>query len=301
MPQLTKQQTSNSNLPKGKHWAMLAFLAFVWGSSFILIKKGLVAYSYTQVADLRIFITMLALSPIIIARFRLFKKKHLVPTLVVAILGSGIPPYLFCAAQTQLDSSVVGILNSLTPLFTMLVGVLLFRMDYKWFKLAGVMMGLFGAAALIYLSAPPQSEGGYIYGLLVVIASLFYALSLNTIKRYCQNIEPILLTAIVYLILGPFAGLHLFFVEDIVNVTLTADGAYQSLFFITLLAVLGSAMATMLFFKLTQETNALFASTVTYLQPMVAIGWGLADGEAITFFYIGAMALILSGVYVTGK
>ncbi|MFK7903754.1 MAG: DMT family transporter [Chitinophagales bacterium] len=288
--------------PSLSDWATLLFLSLIWGSSFILMKKGLVAFSPTQVATMRVFFTMIAMSPFIAMAFKHIRRKDLLPVAIVALMGNGIPPFLFTAAQVKLSSAAAGILNSLTPIFVFLFGVLFFKMTFKLNRLLGVGLGFVGAVSLILFAAPQSltGESEYIYGLYIVGASLCYSISANTVKSYCQNIHPIALNMGVFLIVGPFAGLYLFS-TDFLQVLQTHPEAWSSFGYIIILAIFGTAIATILFFKLTQKTDALFSSTVTYLIPIFALFWGFLDGEMIGWSYLVGLTCILSGVYLAGK
>ncbi len=282
-----------------KSWIYLLVVSFIWGSSFILMKKGLVAFSPFQVACMRIFFSMLALFPFILYLKKL-KKEQFWAIAGVAFLGSGIPPFLFTTAQTQITSAATSIINSLTPLFALIVGVIFFHMLFSWRKLFGVLLGLIGATLLILLSTPLEAGGNNWYGILVVLASLCYALSANFIKTYCQNIPPIALNVGVFFMIGPLAGIGLFS-TDFISVLVHQPDAWIALAYVLILAVFGTAFASILFFKLTQETDALFASTTTYLIPIFAIGWGFLDDEVIGWEYAIGLGLILAGVYLASR
>jgi drug/metabolite transporter (DMT)-like permease len=291
--------------PKLKHWLLFALVTLIWGSSFILMKKGLVAFSFVQVACLRLFITMLALLPFLPKSFKHLKNpKTLIPVLIVSIIGSGIPPFLFTLAETQIPSAAAGILNGLTPLFVLLFGVLWFRMVFHWQKITGIIFGLTGAAILILFSDTVSSDGAttynYWYGFYIVLASICYAISSNVVKAQCQDIPALELNGASFILLGPLAGAALFF-TDFTTVLQTDPQAYTALGYIVILAVAGTAIAKVLFFKLTQETDALFSSMITYSLPIVAIFWGILDQEAIGMSYFIGLGLILLGVYLSSK
>lgn len=282
-----------------RNWSVLLLLALIWGSSFILMKRGLEVYSSTQVASLRIFLTTLAMLPFLLTGFRKIRRQDLRPLFIVAVAGNGIPPFLFTAAQVHLSSAAAGILNSLTPIFVLLFGIFFFKMTFKWDRFFGVALGFLGAASLILFSTPQSTvvSNEYFYGLFIIGASLCYAVSVNMVKTYCQHIHPITINLVVFLIVGPWAGMYLFS-TDFVNVLQTHPLGWSSFGYIVILAVFGTAIATVIFFQLTQKTDALFASTVTYLIPIVAIFWGLIDGEAIGWAYAVGLVGILGGVYL---
>ncbi len=281
-------------------WLLLAVLAVIWGSSFILMKKGLVVFSSNQVAALRIFIAMLGLLPFVWYSFKRVARKDYGVLILVAIFGSGMPPFLFTYAQTQISSALAGLLNALTPLFTFLFGLLIWKLVFNWQKLAGVVIGLVGAIGLILFSAPLEAGSNNWFGLFVVLATASYAFNANLIKQYCQNIPPIAISTIGFIFIGPLAGAYLL-TTDFFHIMRTDANAPQALFLIAILALIGTALANILYFRLTQLTDALFASTVTYLIPIVAILWGIWDGETVDWTYFVGMLLILCGVYLTSK
>ncbi|MEM0994309.1 MAG: DMT family transporter [Bacteroidota bacterium] len=281
-----------------KNYLLLLLLACIWGSSFIIMKKALVVFPAEQVAALRIFIAALAVIPVLPYSLKRTKKKDVPIIGVIALLGSGIPPFLFTFAQTQISSALAGVLNTLTPLFTFLLGLLFFGVVFRAQKLIGVLLGMFGGIFLIVFSTPYSQSENNLYALLVVLASMCYAMSSNTVKRYAQDISPVAISAISFLMIGPFAGVFIFSTDflEILNAT---EGAWTALGLIAILAIIGTAFANMIFFQLTQRTDALFASMVTYIIPLIAIFWGVLDGERIDWTYGMGLLTILSGVYLT--
>lgn len=276
----------------------LIVLSLIWGSSFILMKKGLEVFSYEQVAALRLFITSIVLIPFVFSALKKIKKKHYVPILVAALFGSGIPAFLFTLAQTYLDSSFVGILNSLTPLFTFCIGIIIFNQKYHKINLLGIFIGLIGAIFLS-LNNLNQSISINIYVYLVVFASLLYAISANVIKRYLYDLDSTDITSIVFLIVGPLSGVYIFSTDFIV--LFDNNKAYESLAYITILAIICTALAGVIFYKLIKISSPTFATSVTYLIPIVALFWGFIDGEKLIGQYFVGVALIFSGLYLVNK
>lgn len=276
----------------------LIVLSLVWGSSFILMKKGLEVFSYEQVAALRLFITSIVLIPFVFSALKKIKKKHYVPILVAALFGSGIPAFLFTLAQTYLDSSFVGILNSLTPLFTFCIGIIIFNQKYHKINLLGIFIGLIGAIFLS-LNNLNQSISINIYVYLVVFASLLYAISANVIKRYLYDLDSTDITSIVFLIVGPLSGVYIFSTDFIV--LFDNNKAFESLAYITILAIICTALAGVMFYKLIKISSPTFATSVTYLIPIVALFWGFIDGEKLIGQYFVGVALIFSGLYLVNK
>ncbi|MEM9991946.1 MAG: DMT family transporter [Bacteroidota bacterium] len=281
-------------------WLLLVSLALVWGSSFILMKKGLEVFGSNQVAALRISIATLSLLPFVVWSFKKVQRKDYGILFLVALFGSGMPPFLFTHAQTEISSALAGLLNTLTPLFTFLLGVVIWKLMFSWRKLGGILLGLVGAVGLMLFSQPPEGGGNNWYGLFVVLATASYALNANLIKQYCQDIPPIAISTIGFVFTGPIAMTYLLS-TDFLTILQSDAGAWWALFLIALLAVFGTAIANIFYFRLTQLTDALFASTVTYLIPIIAILWGIWDGEAIDWTYFVGMLLILGGVYLASR
>lgn len=279
---------------------MLLLLGCIWGSSFILIKQGLIGLSAIQVACLRIIISMLALSPLLVRHLPKVPKGKWLAIFGVGLFGSGIPPFMFALAQTKLDSALTGIINATTPLFTLLLGVAIFGLVLQWMKIAGVIVGLAGSAVLILLGSGQIDTSALGYGGLILIATLGYGTSINIIGRYLNTLNPLTISAVSFLLIG-IPALAVLLSTDFIARISTSTAAQQSLGYVAILGVLGTGYASVIFFYLTQRTNALFASTVTYLIPIVALLWGLLINEVITVYHYIGMALILLGVYLSSN
>jgi drug/metabolite transporter (DMT)-like permease len=282
-----------------KNYLTLLFLAIIWGSSFILMKRGLEVFDFMQVATLRIFIAFLSLIPFLPKAFKNVKRKHYLPIIIMALLGNGIPAFLFTKAQTQLDSSLVGILNAIVPLFTLILGVYFFKSKPTKTNIVGIVLGLFGAVLLTVNSLSGGVEVNF-YVWLVVLATVFYAISINVIKKYLSDLNASSITALAFLIIGPLSSVYLFS-TDFTAVLMSNENGMMALVYIALLSVLGTSMAVIIFNKLISRSSAIFASSVTYLIPIVAILWGVFDGEIITPYHLFGMLIILSGVYLVNK
>jgi len=281
-------------------WLIFILLSVIWGSSFILIKKGLLALSYLQVGSLRIILSTIALLPFVCITRNNLNRKNILPIIGVGVFGSGIPPFLFAIAQTQIDSALAGMLNTLNPLFTFIFGVLIFSAVFQWNKLIGVLIGLVGAILIISAEPSNNETGNNLYGIFVIIGTMCYAISVNIIHRHLKNTSPLTITAWSFFVMSFFA-LIIFLLSNPVDTFTNEPLFVQSFMAVLILSVVCTAIANLMFFKMTQETNALFASTITYTIPIVALFWGLVDGEQFQLLYIFGMALILVGVYITGK
>ena len=281
-----------------RNYLLLLFLAIVWGSSFILMKRGLEVFTYTQVATLRLFIAFLSLLPFIVRAFKKVAKKHWPAIIITAFLGNGIPAFLFTKAQTHLESSFVGILNSLTPLFTLLFGIYFFKSKPRKINIIGIIVGLSGAVILFSYDIGDVILFNY-YTLFVIFATLCYAISVNVIRKYLRDLDAISISVLAFLFLGPASGIY-FFSSDFMPLLFSESGI-KALIYITILAVVGTSFAVVIFNKLIKDSSAIFAASVTYLIPLLAIFWGLIDGENILFSHLLGTTIILCGVYLVNK
>ena len=280
-------------------WVYLVVLALVWGSSFILIKKGLIGLTALQLGSLRIIFAAVFLVLIgfkSLSKIPAFKWKYIALT---SLFGTFIPAYLFAIAQTEIDSSVSSILNSLTPLNTLILGALVFGLQFKRNQIFGILIGLIGSALLILNGAIHHPEQNYYYAILVLIASICYAVNVNLIKKYLHDLSPLSITTGNFMVLFIPAFTVLFFsgffevVHDL--------KVQESIIFIMILGVVGTGIANILFFKLIQMSSPVFATSVTYLIPVVAFCWGLLDNEMLTSVQFFGAFIILIGVYLSAK
>ena len=282
-----------------KNYFSVAILAVIWGSSFILMKRGLEVFNYMQVANARIFIAFITLIPLMPKAFKLVKRRHFFPILITALLGNGIPAILFAKAQTYLDSSLVGILNSTVPLFTIIIGFLFFKIKPNKANVIGVLVGLLGVLFLTINSLNTKIIiDTYIY--IVILGTIFYAVSMNVIKNYLQDLNASSITAIAFLIIGPFSFVYLSNTDFLYQLN-SHPSAYKALGYIALLSIFGTSMASIIFNKLLNRSTAIFTSSITYLIPIVAIFWGVIDGEIITINHIVGFIIILCGVYLVNR
>ena len=277
----------------------LCVLGAIWGSSFILMKKALTTYSPIEITLYRIFIVFLVFFPLGIKSFFKIKKKTGYILLLSAIIGSVIPYFLFIKAQTKIDSSLNGILNSITPLFTLLFGVIIFKQKTNFRAVIGVVVGLIGATSLIFLSTGGDFfSNSILYALFPVLGSACYALNINIIKTYLQEIPALKITSWSFIFIGPIAGFLLFSQTDFANNLANNDPNYLNFLFINILGILGSGLAFWVFNLLIKETSSVFASSVTYLIPIVAIFWGVIDGESFGIVQFYLCLVIFCGIYL---
>ena len=282
------------------YWIILTMLSLIWGSSFILIKRGLEAFSYEQVATLRIFIAFIFLAVLGRKFYINIPTKKLWPLFLTGVIGNGIPPFLFSKAQTYLDSGIVGILNVLTPLFTIFIGIFFYNLKVKIVNYLGIALGIIGTLYLLLPQAEQLNDKTLYYSLIVILGTACYGWSANIIKAHLEELDAIQITTITFTFIGPWAGIHLF-CGDFLEIMQSHPKALASLSYIAILAIMGSAISVIAFNKLIKMTGPLFATSCTYIIPIVAIIWGISDKEIITLHQIIGFVIILGGVYLVNK
>lgn len=279
------------------NWVLLLIIALFWGSTFILIKMGLAVFSPYQVTALRVALAGICLFPFLIYHRNNIERAKLKYFLVIALSGHTICTLLLTTAQMHISSSVTGILNSLTPLSTLVLGALVFNAHFTKRRLTGVMLGLCGAAFLMMQKNYQTHDNQYPYALLVVLATVGYAISSNTIKTHLHSVSAVIINTVALCLVAPFAIIYLLstnFVQQVSN----SAAAQQAVGYVSLMAITGTAFSSILYYRLTQQTDPLFSSTVTYLLPIVALFWGFMDGEIITPYHLIGTLIILAGVYL---
>ena len=275
-----------------KRWfqlTMLMVLAFIWGSSFILMKIGLKSFSPDQAGALRILLASLALLPISLKQLPNLKKKDVPSLLVAGFIGSFFPAFLFMIAETRIESSLAGMLNSLTPVFTLVVGLLFYRTAFKPLQAAGLLLGLAGATGLILAGDGFRLGTVNSYAFLIVLATCFYAISMNQIKTRLPHLTGIQITSLSFLFIGPAALIYL------LSTNISEVGGHPGwplhLLALATLGIIGTAIAQLVMNSLIRHSSAVAASSVTYVIPIFAIMWGVIDGEKVTALHLIAWDL----------
>lgn len=281
---------------------ILFLLSLIWGSSYILMKKGLLSFSAIEVGMLRICSAALVLLPFLPKAIKSLNKTILPFLVLVAFLGSGLPTYLYPLAITKIDSSMAGIINSLTPLFTMIFGWLLFQKKFTKNKIIGIVIAFLGAAVLaINFTNGWQSMKIFNkYALVAILATVCYGISSNILNAKLKDVKAIELTALSFFILLPFA-LIILYKSNTFSTLWQDNSTHISLFYVFILGAVGTALALILFNKLIQKTDAVYATSVTYFIPIVAMFWGYLDGEKLSLKHFLGIALIVLGIYIANK
>lgn len=281
-------------------WFYLAALSFIWGSSFILIKKGLVGLTAIELGSIRIIISALALIPFTFNRLKEITFKQWKWIIISAFVGSFFPAFLFAFAEQEIDSSVASILNSIVPLNTIIIGLVLFGIKSTKRQIIGVLLGFFGAYQLIISGMNLNPDQNYFYSGLVIICSFLYAFNVNIIKKYLQELSAVAIaTGHFIVILIP--SIIVLLISDFNFEKLQSPETQTSLFYVVLLAIFGTTLAKILFNKLINISSAVFASSVTYSMLIVSIFWGILDGENFSFNQLFATVIIVLGILLTNN
>lgn len=280
---------------------LLCLLALIWGTSFILIKKGLVVFSADEVGSLRVASAAFFVLPFAVTKLRGLTKSDFGKLMLSGMVGIFIPSFLFSFAQTKIVSSVAGVMNSLTPIWTMIIGAILFSQRFRGYAVLGTLIG-FGGTILLIMANSSNSIGKFSgYSLLVVAATILYGSNLNLIKYKIEHLRSLTITTVSVTLIGPFALIYLLGFTEFIPKMQSAEGAWKAFGFIALLGLMSTAVATVLFNKLVKTNSPLFASSVTYLIPIVAVMWGVLDGEHLYLGHYIGMILIIGGVYLANR
>ena len=278
-------------------WFLLFILTLTWGSSFILIKKSLVSFTPYQVGAIRVGVAGLLLAGIGIPAIRKMPRKTLMWATLSGFFGNFFPMFLFPLAQTHVSSSMAGILDALVPLFVLIAGFLFFGIRSQWVQIIGALVGFSGVGILIWFSEDPSGSTQTGYAMLIVLATLCYAFSALIIKEKLQHVPSMQLSGTVFTI-WCLPALSVLVGSGIFRDFQSTPETWTSLGYLGILTIVGTAVAIILYYRLIQQTTAVFASSVTYLIPLVATAWGFLDGEVFTLWYVIGSFLILLGIYL---
>lgn len=278
-------------------WSLLGLLSIVWGSSFILIKKALIAFSPLQVGAGRVVIAFIAFTPLFIYHFNKIPWNKVKPLFAIGLLGSGLPAVLYAIAQTHIASGVAGLLNALTPIFTFLLAIMVFGRSFSWKHLLGISLGFLGTLTIFCTKQDGLGHFPFSYGLLIVLATFCYGISANTVGRYLQDVPPIIISTVSFSLVGPWMLIYLLGTDflDVINQHPEGGVSFAALLVLSLVGTFG---ANILFFKLIQITDPVFSSSVSFITPIVAFMWGFLDGEYFSFYFFLALIMILTGLFL---
>ncbi|MFM2376693.1 MAG: hypothetical protein RLZZ165_1790 [Bacteroidota bacterium] len=282
-------------------WFLLIILSLVWGSSFILMLLGLKGFDAFQLALIRMSVAAVCMSPFAVRYSRQVTLKEALLLFIIGMTGNGIPAFLFALAETQLPSAAVGILNSMSPIFTLLVGYLFFQLRFPAMNVLGVWIGFMGAA-LLALAGGGLHEGpaNLHYSLVVVAATICYGINVNLVKKYFPHRDPVLIASMALTLVGVPSLVFLLALTDF-TARVSIPGNPAALFYISILGAVGTALGVALFNKLLQISSLIFATSVTYTIPIVALLWGFFLREELTLGHGLGFAIILLGVWLANR
>ena len=281
-------------------WFYLISLSLIWGSSFILIKKALVGLEADQLGSLRIIFSSIIIILIAWKRLSKITKLEWKWITISAFLGSFFPAFLFAFAEKEIDSAVASIINSIVPLNTVVIGMVLFNIRSTKRQIIGVLIGLAGTYMLIMSGINLNPDQNYLYSGFVILCSFLYALNVNIIKKYLQHLSALTITVGHFAVIIIPAVIVFYFSDFDVN-SLKNQETIDSIIYVLILAVFGTALAKILFNKLIKISSPVFASSVTYSMLIVSIFWGIVDGEKFSIYQLIATIIIILGVLLTNK
>jgi drug/metabolite transporter (DMT)-like permease len=273
-------------------------LIFTWGSSFILMKKSLMFFPSNIVAAYRMtaaFVIMLI--PALIYVVKIPRKTFLLLTLS-GVLANGIPSFLFAYAQTGIESYVSGILNSTTTLFTLIIGVIFFGYKAKLLSISGVIVGFTGIIGLLAFAGGKSLSFNFGYGGYILVATFTYAININFIKRWLSDVPTLQMVSMVFFVIGIFSSIYLFGFSDFISIAKNTTGSGYGILYMSILGIVGSAIALLMYYHLIKIADILFVASITYMMPVISTLWGISDGEVIGLVHVAYIILILLGVFM---
>tara|TARA_B100002052_G_scaffold175921_1_gene160063 strand:+ start:897 stop:1775 length:879 start_codon:yes stop_codon:yes gene_type:complete len=282
-------------------WALLILLAIIWGSSPILIKKALIKLDPFEIGALRLTLASFVLFPFLTKNLKEIKRKDYLILFISGIVGNVLPYFLYPIAQTKIDSATSGVLTSLTPFFALIVGVLFYKLKATKNNIIGLVIGFIGTSLLILFSNKSDGFSVDLFGLFVVAATLLYGINLNLVKYHLNHLKPITITSFSIVSILPITVYILFYLTPFLSHFNNFNNYSLEFGYVFILGVLGTSIATIVFYNLIKIKDTVFASMVTYLMPIVAIIFGVLDGEIINAIQLFGMALIMGGVFINSK
>ena len=282
-------------------WALLILLAIIWGSSPILIKKALIKLDPFEIGALRLTLASFVLFPFLTKNLKEIRRKDYLILFISGIVGNVLPYFLYPIAQTKIDSATSGVLTSLTPFFALIVGVLFYKLKATKNNIIGLVIGFIGTSLLILFSSKSDGFSVDLFGMFVVAATLLYGINLNLVKYHLNHLKPITITSFSIVSILPITVYILFYSTPFLSHFNNFNNYSLEFGYVFILGVLGTSIATIVFYNLIKIKDTVFASMVTYLMPLVAIIFGVLDGEIINAIQLFGMALIMGGVFINSK
>lgn len=279
-------------------WFLLIVLSVIWGSSYMLMKRSLEGFTYIEVGLIRSSLAGMVLLPFAVYHIRKVKKQHIKPLAMSVALGTFIPNLLFAKAQTQISGGTTGILNALSPLFIVLIGAVLFGYKPRKSQWLGILLGLIGCVCMLYFTQGTGKNTSSLYSLLVLLTAFMGAMNVQIIHHYLSDLKPLTLASVTLSTASLVSTAYLLTKTNVWDHIQQPKGQISFLY-VAILAIIGSAVALVLFNHLLSISDAIFSSGITYLMPVVSVSWGFLDNEPFTWAHAVGMALIFTGIYIT--
>ena len=283
-----------------KKWIYLVSLSLIWGSSFILIKKALIGLTPAQLGSLRIIFSSIILFSFAWNTLKIISNKEWKWIIISAFLGSFFPAFLFAFAETEIDSSIASVLNSLVPLNTVIIGAIVFKIASSKKQIIGVIVGFIGTYLLIDRGIQLNPDQNYLYAGLVILCSFLYGFNVNIIKKYLNDVPAVTIAAGHFSVIF-IPAIIIFLLSGFNSDQIHDPNTMRSIGYVLILSIFGTALAKVLFNKLVQMSTAVFASSVTYSLLIVSLFWGILDGELFSFNQLMATMLIVMGVLLSSR
>jgi len=279
------------------NWLLFLALSIIWGSSFILMKHSKEELSAPQIAALRIFTAGVIFLPLAVFHIAKIPRKKILTIILSGVTGNLLPAFLFASAIARnIDSSLAAILNSLTPIFVVLIALVIFRDKIKTQKIIGVLIG-FAGLTLLFLLWKGVSFENFKYALLILLATVLYGVNVNVVGHFLKEI-PSLYIATISLSFMIIPTTWVLWQENFLQLSFNESTVQWAIVEAAILGIVGSAIASALFYILIKRAGGVFASLVTYGVPFIGILWGILDGEKITIKQVACLGIILFGVYL---
>ena len=285
-------------------WLNFFALSTIWGFSFFFIKKGLEVFEPLEVAAFRMSIAFFALLPFIIYNFKKLKidRKKWKYIQLLGVFGNLIPAIMFCTAETQIDSGLVGIMNATTPLFALFIGAATFGVALSKNKILGVVVGFVGVLIIILSKIKGiEKDSINFYILLPLIATICYGINANLFKKFFQNENPLIIALLQYSAIATVTIPYLLLHNTIHKIQLAPAQSWNSLKYLLVLGIFGTGFAQVGFNILTQRVSALFATMTTFIIPIVSVIIAFVIGEQLLPIHILGLGTILFGVYLGSR
>mgnify|MGYP002378695097 CR=1 FL=1 len=279
-------------------WVLLISLSCIWGSSYILMKKALYFFQPQEIAYFRVFLAAIFLLPYSLPQLTKLTMQQYKMLALVGIVGTLLPLLCFAKAQLHINSGIHGVLNSLTPVFVLVAGLVFFKKKIFKNEILGVALGIIGTTLLMIIESRSFKGSFNYYILLSLLASCLYGNTTNFIKYYLSNLDSTTIVSVSLLIIGIIGGIYLLIHPEIFIKLKNASGeVYKAFIYILIAGIVNLGIANIILTQLVKITSPVFTSTEALLAPIVSLTWGIIDGEKLVWeHYVGA-AVILIGVY----